>query len=142
MPAPEEYRTKKRVWVKDHYEWVPDPEMIKLNKECNEGKSKSCEGLLDIVHEAEERGKVTVRKQKEKERKMLGSKRGLLREEHPRGMTRPKTEGELNTKSDLVRYKRDEIREDFEKGMSIGEVAKKHDISTTYAWRIKNNRFK
>lgn len=37
---------------------------------------------------------------------------------------------------------RSAIKKDLDGGMSISAVAKKHGISSTYAWRIKNNRFK
>lgn len=41
-----------------------------------------------------------------------------------------------------VEYTRNLIREDIKKGLSTSEIASKYHISTTYAWRIKNNQFK
>lgn len=44
-------------------------------------------------------------------------------------------------KERVLKVNRDDVLADLKK-MSIPKVAAKYGISTTYAWRIKNNRFK
>lgn len=44
------------------------------------------------------------------------------------------------TKERKRKVNRDDVKKDLKK-MSISAVAKKYHISSTYAWRIKHNRF-